>query len=258
MKGRKLLLAAVFTVAFAVPAMADSVGIAGVVDVVKGPPLATGESAVVPWDVHLSEDMTNYAGLLINLEFDTHEVAQLTITPAGAHGSVQHGAQFPGPLVIPGSASTPDLLLVPGIAMWVPEAEQSGILLPASQVMPVFDLEYIAKRTSPINNSDVDIIVHPWIIQHVAVTDQYQVKASDWVYVTALGELCATPGAGLWSHFTATVTTTIPASAFIATNFISSAAVYGIEHVPEPVAMTFLVGGAVSLLTARRRGKKRG
>jgi hypothetical protein len=225
---------------------------------VKTPPLGENELWDTQWAMHVSYAFTNYAGFLFELQYDGHEMNQITMTPVGSHTGLEVPAEFglKTSWVFPGSQ--PGMQTVPWVAAWInPDlAMGSGITVSQSQLIPVFNISGQAKNTSLINNSDIDITLNAWQILHLVNTGTYQIGASDWLYLTQHGnDFESNPGNGRWFHQTATQTIQIPASFFVATNaFIQNVAGFGIEHIPVPGAWALIGSGlGIGALARRRR-----
>jgi hypothetical protein len=203
--------------------------------------------------MHITFAFTNFAGLLFDLTYDGHETSLLNVGPAAPY---QMYGPTGGPLdfiELPGSISESPTVFP--MSVWHPNAAQSGTLVESSGMYPLFWVSGHAKNTTPLNNSDIDITISVWQILHIVNSGTYGASPSDYFYMTMGGQNYEMiPGMGTWVHNTHTIVF-LPASAFVATNaWISNVAGYGIEHVPEPVSLLLLVGGAGALLVGRRRG----
>jgi hypothetical protein len=228
---------------------------------VKSPPLRDSEVFATEWGMHVTLGFTNYAGILFDLKYDGHELSALTLVPKGPHVKLEPPPPAAGPggglaenLTFEGSQSSPQT--VGPIAAWIDPAvaQETGMTVETSTVVPLFLIEGQAKNTATRYNSDVDIHVSPWQILHIVEGANYNVHSSDWIYVTENGDFANTPGAGRWVHNTGGGTTMfIPASAFVATAAaFTAAAGYGIEHVPEPAAIALLLAGLGLVYLGRR------
>ena len=252
----KLLIAGVLALGLAVPAV-GSVNDLGA----KSPPLTEGQVWGGMVQFHVPEPIPNYAGILFFLTYDSHELSQLRMYPGFPHmGFETATGATGGTLVLPGSSTSPP---APNpIVLWASQASASGVNLQASQLVSL-SVSYTAKNTTPLNNSDTDIVISPWLIRHMQDTLVVTLEESDYVYYpgalfTANGETTTITvgGPGYWSHIYATTIRTLPRSAFVATKAFASSVLHGIEHVPEPAAMSLIIVGAGSLLAARRRRRK--
>jgi hypothetical protein len=128
----------------------------------------------------------------------------------------------------------------------------SGITLPSSTLIPLFQILGHAKNTTPAYNSDTDInlIGVPFLHNLDPVT---HLTAPVFGYLTpSLNTWAVVPGQGVWA--TVGVSWTIPPSAFFAP--IGATVVgpgYGIEHVPEPMSVLLLLAGTGTVLVGRTR-----
>ena len=258
MKSR-LLMAGVLVLALVAPAMAGPDN--GVEFPYKSPPLEEGEIWGQWVSYHIDEPIFGYAGILFQVTYDTHELSQLRLIPGTGHVGFEQGTSGIVPVLsLPGSQSTTQT--AGPIAMWATGASESGWNLePSSAVSMSFS--FTAKNTTPLNNSDTDIIISAWLIRHVLFPPEPIVlEASDWVYVSASGTAGginppgAAPGQGRWSHVTSSHFAVLDPSILIATKVFASSFKYGIEHVPEPAAMSLIVVGAGSMIAARWRRRK--
>jgi hypothetical protein len=208
--------------------------------------------------MHITYAFSNYAGFLFDLQYDSHELSQIGIFPAGPHVGLEvpeamglhPGWEYPG-------SQTEWQTVVP-LAVWISpsQAAQSGMTVWSSSMYSLFAVTYHAKNTDPANNSDIDITVSPWQILHIVESGTYHLSASDWVYMTEGGMYFENyPGYGRWFHVPeGTTSVWIPASAFVATNaWIQNVAGHGIEHIPEPAAIGLVLGGMGLVVLARRR-----
>ncbi len=244
----------------ALPVLADSTGPVGGYDGIDSfddvytPPLQDSDWYTTTWGMHVTYAFTNYAGMLFDLQYDSHELSQVIVSPAGPHNKLEvpdttglyDSWEFPG--------SQSDWQVVFPLAVWVPGAAASGINVNSSSMYPLFNLDFHAKNTTIANNGDIDITASVWQILHIVESASYNIAASDYFYKTVNGIDWAYPGQGRWFHNPADGTTFIPASAFVATNnWINNVAGVGIEHVPEPAAAACMLLGVGGLIYARRR-----
>jgi hypothetical protein len=160
-------------------------------------------------------------------------------------------------LDFPGSFSSSHI--ISPIAAWIDPglAQQSGIPVGSSQIVPLFQITGHAKNTTPLYNSDIDVRVSAWQILHIVQSGQYHLGSSTWVYLDPAGNFAHEPGQGRWYHHEGSSTVVfIPRSAFVATNnFIQNTGSFGIEHVPEPAAGALMLAGLGVAVFARRRAK---
>jgi hypothetical protein len=257
---RKLLVLVTAGLFLAMPAVADSTGPiqgydgAGWFEDVKSPLLGESDWWGTTWGMHVTFAFTNYAGLLFDLQYDSHELSQINVFPAGNHMGIQGaGPGMYSMLEFPGSQT--EWQTVFPLAAWVSGATQTGMTVSSSGLYPVFGVSFHAKNTDPANNSDIDISASVWQILHIVDSGTYPISPSDYFYKTEMGyEWELQPGAGYWFHNPVTGSTFIPASAFVATNaWINNVAGFGIEHIPEPAALGLVAAGVAAFVLARRR-----
>ena len=245
-----------------------------VVDI-KSPPLRDSEVWTLTVDYH-SPGIPNYAGALMKMHvLDAQEVDVDKIVPVLAGTGIVYTDPFG-----PRSQNEQSVPLL--FTAWDPNAAQSGIDLPDSQIIPVFDIELHAKNTDPRNNSDVDLtamVLNIRHLQHTPVGSQYlTLQPSDWAYgfpgqnPIALSEIPTQnpePGQGTWYHVDPAawpdgkqfhVQASFPGSFFYATQVLAGTVwKIGIEHVPEPVGIGLMLSGACAVgaaMLCRRRRKR--
>jgi hypothetical protein len=265
-----LLVAAALLFVWSALAAADAIGpLSGfnpateLFDDVYSPPLTTSDTFATTWAMHVEAPfIPHYAGFLFDITYDGHELSSLSLLPAPPHALVEPDyAPVPGLLpawTFQGSMSSSPHLSP--LAVWIPptSALNSGIQLPTSFVLPLFQLVGHAKNTTPANNGDIDIsISFLGVIQHNATPATFHFANSMWVYVVPGSPgvyQWAAPGEGQWLHVPGSSSIFVPPSAFYATNFYyAGAAGYGIEHLPEPISAVLMLAGLGAVVAGRRR-----
>lgn len=233
----------------------------GIFEDVKSPPLATSEPFQTTWALHAVGAVSNYAGFLFSLTYDSHEMSFLSVHEVGIHtGGIEYDGGLVSGVTFPGSQSGMEMVLP--IAVWIDpsSAMYSGIPLVTSSLVPLFQVVGHAKNTTTAYNSDVDIVASGlYILHNNEAQSGVPVNIDLWVYVnTGLTNWTSVPGQGVWvraSSLTPASTLFIPQSAFYAFSGCAGVAEagFGIEHVPEPMSMLMLLSGAGALLVGRRR-----
>ena len=157
----------------------------------------------MPWYWHPGEDYANVAGVRFTIHYDSYEAAILGINPAGGivNGPFNGHFNFEPPPVPPPSEGQSSCRVQGTIWVQCPMAQESGIMLPASEPVQLFSLAYQPRHTSevsnPMYNTDVDIRV-------TKVTPIYHVPenahtGSFWRYDEQLQRLThVTSAAGIW------------------------------------------------------------
>lgn len=238
---------------------------------VKSPPHLETDIFSTFWILHVSWTATNYCGFLIDLRYDGSEMSFITLRPFAPHvfieppgaGGLVTSVQFPG--------SQPGMTTVSPIAFWIPptQAMLSGMTIVHTNILGMFQVTGHVKSVAQpaptaIVNSDVDITISVWDIWHIATPGTYTLWPSDWVYKTQGGvDYEFNPGMGIWVHNPDTITTFVPASAFIATGMShSNLAGYGIDHFMaptpiEPLSIILVLGGVGAVVAGRVWQRKR-
>ncbi len=245
---------------------------------IKSPPLRDSEVWTLPVDFHPSVDIPNFAGVLMKMhvadatEVDVDKIIPV-LDPTGT------APPYDEPF---GPQSQNQQSVTKWFTAWDPNAQQSGIDLPASQNIHAFDIQLRAKNTDAQNNSDIDLTAMVWNIRHLRDTPANSqiitLQPSDWAYgfpgqdPLGLSELPTQnpePGQGVWYHVDPAewpdgkrlhLTANIPGSFFYATQVLAGTAWrIGIEHIPEPVGISLMLSGvgAVGAATLCRRRRKR-
>ena len=242
----------------------------GLINQFKTHPMVDSEHILVPIVLHNPNTIPNFAGFRLKVHvLDGTEVSldpNSTLGPAGTSN----------PSFVPPThpQSTPGQSIPVFGTVWDPAAINSGFDLPGSQQLPVAVLDLHAKRTTPLNNSDIDLTVMVWNIHHVNQgpgSTHITLKESDYMYgapnfnPVTLSEFPTdppAPGQGTWYHVGPTVggvkTVHLPGgigSAFYAT--LAGTVGIGIEHVPEPATGLVLISGVGTLLFGLRARNRR-
>lgn len=184
----------------------------------------------MPWYWHPDEDYANVAGVRFTIHYDSYEAAILGINPTGgtANGPFNGHYNFDPPPVSPPSQGG-NSVHVQG-TIWVdhPLANESGVLLPASEPVQLFSLSYLPRHTSQVSNTlyntDVDIkVTNLTPIYHVG---QDGLTGSFWQYnpdLNTLTHVASVPG--IW----------LPNSAEYVPGPIMSESAPQIQHVQNSV-----------------------
>ena len=231
----------------------------------KTPQLKDSDTILIPLAVHAPPGPLphrNWAGAIVGVHvLDATEVDVDAITSPMGTGWTQ-------PF---GPRSENQQSLMQNFTAWHPNAQGSGTTLNQSQNTPVLNLTLHAKNTDPINNSDRDIQLKFWNINHLPAGPGSAIiglQPSDWVYgnpgsdpieISHFPTDPPQPGFGTWYHVMQPKTFHVSSgigSAFYAT-FANSAWI-GIEHVPEPAGFVLLFcgGGAAGMAWIIRRRRK--
>ena len=183
---------------------------------------------LIPWFWHPGQDYTNVAGVQFVLKYDPYEVNILGIdTFVPGSGPFDGHSRFdpPPPLLPSQGQPVPNGALPAALTgtVWInhDQANNSGITLPVSQGVQLFDLYIQPRHTSQVSlNSDVDIRVSELRpIYHVTGSTHLQ---SSWrprhiddpggeaVTVHLPGSIIETQivpqSASVWSHVTSVLT----------------------------------------------------
>jgi hypothetical protein len=262
---RKAILIMAVSGLLAVPVMADSVGImdpAGFGVDYKTPPLANSDVFSVPISYHSTFAFTNWAGVILDITIDQNPAEAHFWGAVGrpADGVPPGGAGFFPTFSGLGGTYPPGYTVV---TFWSNNAMLSGTTpattpLGSSDVFNLGMITFHASNTDPQYNSDVDIVFSAWNIFHVTPDQStmiWEVPASIWLYGPVEGEWYPTePGQGIWWHNPDTFTVHVQNSMFWATTaWISAVGSIGVEHIPEPAAVAFVLMGLGVLVAARRR-----
>jgi hypothetical protein len=236
------------------PALADSVG-----------PLTqhvwmnpnVSDTYTLPISYHSTYAFTNWAGAIIDINFDTTEISFL-----GAVGRLPDG-------ITPGAAGfTPTYSGMSGtyppgytvVSFWSNNAINSGTTpattpLGASNTFPLGAVTFHFSGTI-VDDGLADVTFTAWNIWHVTPdqsTASWSVPGSVWLYGPTPGVWEPTPpGQGVWWHNPATIVTHVTASMFWATQTWISG-VGDLSVVPEPTSFGFVLAGLSAIALARRR-----